>query len=314
MLEIISKTNFDFIGKRYSLFSVSGALIAISIISLVMKGGPKWGLDFTGGNLVEVRFSSPVSSEEVRASLAGAGMDRSEIQSVPAQNAYIIRTPLEAQSRDMAQSTMTATTSAADTGKKIKDALSASFPSNSVNLLRMEYVGPAVGAHLKKQAMWAVIFSFLGIILYVAFRFHSGVWGASGILALAHDVFVTVGLLSVLDKEVTITVVAALLTIAGYSINDTIVIFDRMREKMRFLRTEPLSDIINASLNETLSRTIITSLTVLLVVLALFFFGGAVIHDFALCMVWGVLVGCYSTLAIAAPMVFEWERIHTRKK
>jgi preprotein translocase subunit SecF len=163
-----------------------------------------------------------------------------------------------------------------------------------------------------RQSLLAVVFSLLGIIIYVAFRFKNWVWGAAGVLALAHDVFLTVGFLSVTDRELTITVIASLLTLAGYSINDTIVIFDRIRENLRMRRKEPLDALINRSLNETLSRTIITSGMVFFVLLALLFFGGEVLNDFAAALTFGVVVGSYSTWFIAVPLVFDWQTRRAR--
>ncbi|MFN3967222.1 MAG: protein translocase subunit SecF, partial [Endomicrobiia bacterium] len=178
---------------------------------------------------------------------------------------------------------------------------------------RTEFVGPSIGRHLTKRAIYAILLSLLGIIIYVGIRFKSTVWGVSGVVALAHDVFITIGLFSVLNKEINLTVIAALLTLAGYSINDTIVIFDRIRENLSLLRKEPLEKIINTSINQTLSRTIITSLTTELVVIALFFFGGKVIHDFSLAFLFGCIIGTYSSIFVASPMVLEWINYRTRK-
>lgn len=325
MLTLIQATNIDFIGKRYFCFALSLLFLGAGAVSLFMKKGPNLGIDFTGGNLVEVQFQSPLPLEEIRKTLRQNGIAKSEIQSLPDINAFIIRIQPEKESNAPPSETIPASVelspaehsdghSGVEMGKKIFSILSQSFPNNSATLLRMEYVGPAIGKHLVKQALWAIIFSFAGIILYIAIRFHSGVWGAAGILALAHDVFATVGLLSMLNIEITIPVVAALLSLAGYSINDTIVIFDRIREKMRLLRTESLSFIINKSINETLSRTILTSLTTFFVVFTLFLFGGEVIHDFAFTLLFGIIVGVYSTIGIAAALIVEWGRYAKKNK
>lgn len=312
MFTIIQTTNIDFIGKRWFCYAFSFLFLAAGAVSLFKKGGPNWGIDFTGGNLVEIQFQSPVSLEEIRKALRENGVEKAEIQSLPEIHAFIIRIKPDKKTMD---TSATGTSSASEeTGKKIFAILSQSFANNPATLLRMEYVGPAIGQHLVKQTLWAFLFSFGGIILYVALRFHSGVWGTAGIIALAHDVFATLGLLSLLNIEITIPVVAALLSLAGYSINDTIVIFDRMREKMRLLRTESLATIINKSINETLSRTLLTSLTTFLVVLSLFLFGGEVIHDFAFTFVFGIIVGCYSTIGIAAPIILDWEQYVKKNK
>jgi preprotein translocase subunit SecF len=196
---------------------------------------------------------------------------------------------------------------------KIKELMAQKFPGNQLTIERTEYVGPAVGSQLFKQAMLALVFSFLGIIVYVAFRFHSGVWGASGVIGIMHDVFVIFGIFSILNKELTLTIVAALLTIAGYSINDTIVVFDRIRENMRLLAKDSFASVINTSINQTLSRTIITSLTVFLVALALYFLGGEVLHDFAFAMLLGVMIGTYSSIFVCSPLVYEWEESKRRR-
>ncbi len=302
MLRIIPKTNIDFIGKRYIFFAISGAVIFAGLASLVVKKGPKWGLDFTGGTLVEVRFAQPPSLDDLRKSLSDK-LPSFELQSVSGKGIFIIRTNLAA-----------ADSKAGDQGQTILAALQQSFPNQVPTILRKEFVGPTVGRHLIRQTAWAFLLTFIGIIVYVAFRFHSGIWGASGVIALVHDVFATIGIFSILDKDITVTIVAALLTIAGYSINDTIVVFDFMRERLRLRRSESLGEMINNSINQTLSRTIITNLTVFLVVLTLYFFGGEVIHDFAFAMVFGAIVGTYSSIAVAAPIIFEWERIRSAKK
>ena len=301
MLHLIPKTNIDFIGKRYFFFCFTGLLLLSGIISLTLKGGPRWGLDFTGGTLVEVKFKDPLSLEEVRKALTSANIPSFEIQSVSGQG-YIIRTQLVAGKDNKDQ----------DVGVAIVSAITQSFPNESVDILRKEFVGPSVGKHLGRQTLTAFLLTFVGIIIYVGFRFRSGVWGVSGVFALVHDVLATVGVFSMCNKEISVTVVAALLTIAGYSITDTIVIYDFMRERLRMRKTESMGELINRSLNETLSRTIITSLTVFMVSVVLFFFGGEVIHDFAFAMVFGVAIGTYSSIAVAAPMIYEWE-MHKNK-
>jgi preprotein translocase subunit SecF len=217
----------------------------------VVKKGPRWGLDFTGGNILEIRFQNPPSIEEIRKVLGEKGIPSFEIQSILGEGTFIIRTKPQAggstDEKDM------------DAGKRIQTVLEEAFAGRSPALLRKEYVGPTVGKHLGRQTLIAFLLTFAGIIIYVAFRFHSGIWGVAGVLALVHDVLATVGIFSLTDKEVTVTIVAALLTIAGYSINDTIVIFDYMRERLRLRRTESLAELIDKSLNETLSRTIITT-------------------------------------------------------
>lgn len=293
-MEFFRKTNIDFNGKRYLFFGISGIVALAGLVSLILKGGPRLGIDFTGGTAIQVAFQHPVGLNQLREELRRRGRGDVEIQSFPEQKAFLIRS----------QGTEGASESAA---RVITTALGEAFPVNRFQVERVEYVGPVVGKHLLQQAIWALLGSFVGIIIYVGFRFRSSVWGIAGVIALVHDVFTTVGLFSLLNKELTITVVAALLTIAGYSINDTIVVFDRMREKLRTARKLPFGELINLSINETLSRTVNTSLTVFLVLLALFFWGGEVIHDFSFALLYGVLVGTYSSVFVASPLVYEWQ-------
>ena len=298
-MELIKGTKIDFVGKRYIFFTVSGLLILAGIVSLVVRGGPNLGIDFTGGNLLQLSFDQPVQMDMVRQALGDAGFDKAEMQSSQGNN-VIIRVKKSAVSES-------------EFAKKAVNAVQVKYPRHVINIERAEYVGPTIGRHLFKQAAFALIFSMLGIIVYVAFRFHSGVWGAAGVVALCHDVFVVFGLFSIFDKEITLTIVAALLTLAGFSINDTIVIFDRMRENLKLMVKDSFAVVINKSVNQTLSRTVITSLTVFIVTIALFFFGGEVLHDFAFAMLIGVFIGSYSTIFVASPMVYEWEEYKKRR-
>lgn len=299
-MELWRATQIDFIGRRYLFFALSGALILAGVVSLTVKRGPKLGIDFTGGTLVQVVFQSPTPLADLRSQLAKQGWGQVEIQSFPQQEAFLLRTRGEAG----------AVTTVA---KALTDTLRQAFPTNPLTVERVEFVGPVIGQHLKRQAIWALLLSLGGIVVYVGFRFRSLLWGIAGVLALFHDVFATVGIFSLLNKEITITVIAALLTIAGYSINDTIVIYDRMREKTRLLRKVALRDLINQSVNETLSRTVITSLTVFLILLSLFFWGGEVIHDFSVALLFGVVVGSYSTIFVAGALVYEWQTRRARR-
>ncbi|MGQ0644625.1 MAG: protein translocase subunit SecF [Elusimicrobiota bacterium] len=286
----------DFMKRRKLFYGVSGAMVLGTLVFLAVKG-PPLSIDFTGGALVEGRFQQRAELEDVRQALSDAGL-QVEIQTEPARNAVIIRTGSGAKD---------------EAATRITDALNKAFPSNSFTLERAEFVGPVVGRHLVRQSLLAVVFSLLGIILYVAFRFKNWIWGATGVLALFHDVVITTGFLAVTGREMSVTVIAALLTLAGYSINDTIVIFDRIRENIRLRRKEPLDVLINRSLNETLSRTMITSLMVLLVLLALVFFGGEVLRDFSAALTFGVIIGSYSTWFVATPMVYDWQMRRARR-
>lgn len=288
-----TKTQYDFIGNRVPAFFISGALVVGSAALLLTKG-LNYSIDFVGGNVVHVEYAQPQEIGPLRATLEKAGYPDAVPQKFTGTNSFAIRVKARAD---------------ADAGavERFLTALRAADPGREFTVKSQEFVGPTVGRHLFKQAVMAILFSLTGIVVYVGFRFSNPVWGIAGVIALAHDVIGTAGLIVALGLEFDLTLVAALLTLAGYSINDTIVIFDRMRERMSFARREPLPQLINNSVNETLSRTLITSGMVFLTVLTLLFFGGTVIHDFALCMTFGVFIGSYSTIAVATPLVYEWE-------
>lgn len=300
-MQLFHKTKIDFIGKRWIFFTISGILILAGIASMVIKGGLKFGVDFTGGALIQVKFVQKVPIQDIRTLLDASDIKNSEIQEFMGSNSVIIRI----QKTDIPL---------VEVSKKMEEVLQTKWGPDQMTVERVEMVGPKVGETLSEQALWAIILSWIGIIIYVAFRFKSPVYGVAGVVALVHDVVVTLGIFSLLNKEITLTIIAALLTLIGYSINDTIVIYDRIRENIRLLRDKNLKDILNISLNETLSRTIITSLTVFMVLVTLFFWGGEVIHDFALALLIGVIAGSYSTVAIATQLVYEWETRKAKKR
>lgn len=292
-MKLFSKTNFDFLGKRKLFFAVSAVMILVCIVSIVSKRGLNLGIDFTGGSLNEVRFDRPMSIEELRGVLSGGGLPSFELQSFPLRNAFIIKIKGTGAELETVRNT-------------VQEILIANERTKECSIERTEYVGPTIGKYLTGRAVYAFLFSLAGIIVYVAIRFKSTVWGVSGVIALVHDVFITVGFLSLINREITLTVIAAVLTLAGYSINDTIVIFDRIRENLSLLRKEPLEKIMNTSINETLSRTVITSTTTLIVLVVMFFLGGDVLHDFSLTLLFGILLGTYSSVFVASPLVYEW--------
>jgi preprotein translocase subunit SecF len=291
-MKLIPKTHFDFIGARYKFFALSGLIVGTSLLSLATRG-INYGIDFTGGTMLQIAFEKPMALAELRAAAQRAGLQEASLQSFSGTNAFSMRLK--------AESVLSAETMEDDLSR-----LQEAVGQNKFRVDRKEYVGPSVGKHLFRQALWAIVLSLLGIVVYIAFRFENPIWGVAGVVALGHDVLATYGLFSITGSEVDLVIIAAILTIAGYSINDTIVIFDRMRENLRLKRGVGLETIINDSVNETLSRTIITNATVLAVVLILFLFGGKVIHNFAMAMVFGAVVGTYSTIAIATPFVYEW--------
>jgi preprotein translocase subunit SecF len=291
---IKSGTNFDFVGKMKIALACSLAVIIIGMASIVWHGGLNYGIDFAGGTLVQIKFQKEPSADAIRGAFTSIGLENSIIQSF-GENEVVIRTAeLSSDQRGLSG--------------KIEDALTAVYGKDSFEIRRVEVVGPKVGSDLTRKAILALVFSWIGMLIYIAWRFEFR-YAVGGILALVHDVIITVGVFSLLNKEFDLNIVAALLTIIGYSINDTIVIYDRIRENVRKNVKQSLRDIINLSVNQTLSRTILTSFTVFLVVAILFFFGGAVIHDFAFALLIGVVVGAYSTVFIASPIVLAFEKI-----
>ncbi|MBI5836415.1 MAG: protein translocase subunit SecF [Candidatus Eisenbacteria bacterium] len=290
MLQIFHNTNFDFMGRRKFAYLFSATLIVLSTVSLVLHGGPRLGIDFTGGTLMQVRFAQTAPMSDIRSAVDEAGFTGTELQAINNTNDIMIRI----HQRE----------AGADPFGRVNLALQKKFPGNKVTLLRQENVGPKIGKELGTKAMQAICFSLGMILIYIAIRYE---WkfALGAVLALAHDVYITLGLISIFDKEFTLTVMAALLTIAGYSNNDTIVVLDRIRERAKVLRREALAHVINLSVNETLSRTVITSLTVTLAVLALFLFGGEVIHDFSFAMLVGVVFGTYSSVYVASALALD---------
>lgn len=298
MIEIIRNPNIDFIGRRKYGFVVSAVLIAISLLLTFVKG-PNFGIDFTGGALVQMKFEEPVTTAALRNSLARAGRSQVQIQALgAARTEFIIRVAGE---------------NPGDFAGVLAQALDADFPGNERQILREETVEPKIGKELLTRTMWAVIIALLLILVYVSFRFDYR-FGTAAVIALFHDAIITIGVLVLTQREVSIVVVGALLTIIGYSINDSIVISDRIREKTKKLRRESYNVILNTGINETLSRTILTVGTTLLAVLALLIFGGSVIADFAFTLLVGFLIGTYSSIFVLAGLVSVWEERFPKKK
>ena len=295
MIEFFKTPNFNLIGKRKIFYWISTGMAVLSVLAIVYRKGLNPGIDFAGGTLIQGAFKIPVGLGDIRSALDKAQLGGGELQTIPDRNAVIIRFKSEAHVKEQV-------------GNQIAEAMKNAFPDNPFLVERVDIVGPVVGQHLVNQAALAFVFSMLGISIYVAFRFKRWVWGITGVFALVHDVFFTVGFMAILGREMSVTVMAALLTIAGYSINDTIVVFDRIREHLRSRQKLPLDQLMNRSFNETLSRTIITSLTVFLVLIALLIFGGEVIRDFAIAMTFGVVVGTYSSIFVASAMVYDWQK------
>ena len=298
-MELIKPTiNIDFVGKMKMAFAGSLLLIIISIASVIFHGGLNLGIEFAGGAVVQVRFQKVIPIELIRQALRPIHLENSIIQELGNREVVIRAAGAAINLKNLSS----------DVGK----ALNTAFGQGTVEIRKVEIIGPKVGKDLTNKALSAIIFSWIGMLIYIAWRFEFR-YAVGGILALVHDTIITVGALSLMNKEFTLTIVAALLTIIGYSINDTIVIFDRIRETARKNIRKSLGEIINESVNQTLGRTILTSLTVFLVLLSLFFLGGEVLHDFAFALLVGVVVGSYSTVFIASPIVLVWENIRPSK-
>jgi len=294
--------NIDLIGKMKIAAAASLLLVIISILSLILHGGPNLGIDFAGGTLVQIKFSQETSADRIRDSLKTIDLGNSVIQRFGYRdnNEFLIKTEKSSSALK-------------GLSNKIEEALNSSYSNGDFEIRRVEVVGPKVGKDLREKGMLAMLYAVIGILIYVTWRFELR-YAVGAVIALLHDVLITVGIFSLLGKEFTLPIIAALLTIIGYSLNDTIVVFDRIRENIKGTRKQPLKDIVNSSINQVMSRTVLTSFTTLLVVLALFIFGGAVIHDFAFALLIGILIGTYSSIFIASPTILVWESVSPSKE
>ena len=294
------KTHFDFMGKIKGAMVLSGIVILIGLGSIAVSGGLKYGIDFAGGTLVQLQFKNPPDIEVIRDGLKTIGLGESTIQEFGSKKDILIRVERSEEKLEAL-------------GAMVKRSLSQKFNSDDITVERVEMVGPKVGRDLREKALLSILYAIIGIVIYISWRFEFQ-YAIAAIIALIHDVLVTMGAFSILDKEFTLVIVAAFLTIIGYSLNDTIVVFDRIRENLRRKGKLSLSEIINSSINQTLSRTLLTSGTTLLVVLALFFFGGAIIHDFSFALLVGVFVGTYSSIFIASVFLVYWASRQTARR
>ncbi len=338
--------NIDFVGKRKIAYSASLALILLSIISLIYHGGPKYGIDFAGGTVIQIKFPAMVDIASIKSGLAGVGLENTTIQTFgdPKDNEYLIRTEIPLKTDE-------------NFSQQIRDAVQKTTGSEP-DIRRIEMVGPQVGKDLQEKALFAIYYSMLFIAIYISGRFEfkwlacatiaavlmGGIYLLSklsismailtalaliitlvlfwilnlkyamgAIVALIHDVFITVGCFSLLGKEFSLPIIAAVLSIMGYSLNDTIIVYDRIRENLRKHPKKTLAENINRSVNETLSRTILTSGITLVAVLSLFILGGGIIHDFALAMLMGIVVGTYSSVYVASPILLAWQDVAKKK-
>jgi len=301
MLQLLIGTDIPFMKFRRLTYMFSGAIILGTVVWLLMHGGPRYSVDFTGGTLLRVRTSQVLPDEQVRHAFDEAGLKGVELQQMTGESKseLLIRAQQRGEHVDLFPT--------------VQRAITSRFQGVTVELRGTESVGPKVGRELRSKAIWAVLGSLGGILLYVGIRYEFK-FAFGAVVALFHDVLITLGFLCFTGREVSLTVVAALLTIAGYSINDTIVVFDRIRERSRALRKEKHSRAMDIAVNETLSRTVITALTVFLAALALFIWGGEVLRDFSFAMLVGVGFGTYSSVYVASALALDiWIMLDRRK-
>jgi len=305
-MRFFGKTNIDFMGQRRKWFMISLSVIAVGMLSIPIKGGLNYGLDFTGGTELVVQFQNAPAVSDVRSMMGSAGYARSEIKTFGDPSKILIRT--EAQE------------AGTTVGDRIKAALISTFPDRNPQVLQEEKIGPKVGAELRRDAFLAVIFSLLAMLIYVGMRFKF-IYGVGAVVALFHDVLVTLGIISLVNGttpftnfEIDQNMIAAFLTLVGLSVNDTVVIFDRMRENQKIYRSMSLMELMNKSLNETLSRTIITSGTIFIVTVVLFLAGGEVNRGFAFALTIGIITGTYSSIYIASAIVLDYTNYKQARK
>ena len=382
-MELFKNTNFDFLGWKWHFIIASLVLTAAGLISLAIKGGPLYGIDFKGGTVMTVKFAGKPPVDEIRSAVSKRVSGEVTVQSFSGSSEVAIGTELKDerqldQNRRVVLETLTATFGQPNSGKldfnnaghqalisRLRDPLAANnvalsdaqlqkmvgdmlsfkntpprsglitnfaqlsaVPGVTPGVIKtleqecyltpfsvrdVEIVGPKVGADLRQRAIWATLAALGGMLIYIAFRFE-WIYGVAAVVAVFHDTIITIGFFSLFNKEITMTVIAALLTLVGYSMNDTIVIFDRIRENLKISRREPLEQLINRSVNQTLSRTVMTSGLTFLTVLALFLFGGQVLHGFSFALVVGIIIGTYSSVFIASPIVLFWHNWYDKRK
>ena len=292
-----SETHFNFMGRIKAAVIFSTALILIGLGSVAVSGGLKFGIDFAGGTLIQLQFKNPPEIEVIRDGLKTIGLGESTIQEFGSKRDILIRVQRSEEKLEAV-------------GSMVRKSLMGKFNVDEISVERVEMVGPKVGRDLREKALLSILYAIIGIVIYISWRFELQ-YAIAAIIALIHDVLVTMGAFSIFDKEFTLVIVAAFLTIIGYSLNDTIVVFDRIRENLRRKGKSSIADMINTSINQTLSRTLLTSGTTLLVVIALFFFGGEIIHDFSFALLVGIFIGTYSSIFIASVFLVYWDSRNT---
>jgi preprotein translocase subunit SecF len=306
-VELFRTTNIDWLGKKWYFLGFSLIFSVAGLLSLFFWHHIPLGVDFKGGTQVRVAFTQPPNEDHVRQAIDRAGVHGFTIQRISdpsgnAANKVIIAMPQSS-----------ATDTAHDAGRQnVEDALNANYHDSGFTIESVDIVGPTAGKALQKQALWATVYSLIGMLVYLWFRFEL-IYGVAAVVAVFHDTLITIGAFSLSNQEITLTVIAAILTLIGYSMNDTIVVFDRIRENLALSRRESLHDVVNRSINQTLSRTVISSGLTFLTVLSLFVFGGEVLHGFSFALVIGILIGTYSSIAVAAPMLVAYQEWRAKR-
>ena len=306
-MELFRSTNIDWLGKKWYFLGFSLIFSVAGILSLVFWHHLPLGVDFKGGTQIRVEFAQAPNEDHIRQAMDRAGLHDATIQRISdpsghAANKVIIALPQSS-----------ATDAAHDAGRQsVENALSSNYHDSTFTIEQVEIVGPTAGKQLQKQAFLATIYSLIGMLVYLWFRFEL-IYGVAAVVAVFHDTLITIGAFSLTNQEITLTVIAAILTLIGYSMNDTIVVFDRIRENLALSRRESLADVVNRSINQTLSRTVISSGLTFLTVLSLYLFGGEVLHGFSFALVVGILIGTYSSIAVAAPMLVAYQEWRAKR-
>ena len=300
-MELFRQPNVDWLGKKWYFLGFSLIFSVAGILSLLFWHHLPLGVDFKGGTHITVRFSQTPNEDHIRSAMDKAGIRDARIQRIsggPGQtsNQEVVALPQS-----------TATDANHDQGRsQVESALTANYHDSSFEVIQVDIVGPTAGKQLQRQAIYATLYSLVGMLVYLWFRFEL-IYGVAAVVAVFHDTLITIGAFSLTNQEITLTVIAAILTLIGYSMNDTVVVFDRIRENLAMSRRETLSSVVNRSINQTLSRTVLSSGLTFLTVLSLFLFGGEVLHGFSFALVVGILIGTYSSIAVAAPMLVAWQ-------
>lgn len=300
-MEFFRQTNINFIGMRKVTYAFSIITFILSLIYLIINGGPNYGIDFTGGTSLHIKFNAVTNPGQIRDAISGAGYGDAEIKNLgdKADNAFIIRI------KQMGEE--------AQAGDIVLQELKTKLADHPYEILSVTQIGPKIGGELRQGAFYSVIFALLGLLIYISWRFEFK-FAIGAVVSIFHDVVFVLGIYTLLGLEMSLTALAAFLTIVGYSVNDTIVVYDRIRENLKLIRRESLGTVMNISVNQTLSRTMLTGVSTLMVLLVLIFMGGEVIHGFALALFIGTIIGTYSSVFVASVLVLDWQLFLDRKK